>query len=763
MPFLRACAGRKQSSILCILFFSLFSWKCDRESVFQSQRSKMTLTELTVLVREGSRTFFQSDKRGGFLVGVVGPSKPAHFEWSVNGKTVVSEMGISVNGNRLDAASLDSALVSPDRVVQIYKDGTRIELAPLEGLEDDANGLALSVTRPTPAEIAFLPVGAPEYLPLRGKRPFITWRAKGGSYTLVAYAGPASTNSKTGLTVEGATSLKAILIALKHDPGPAFLEKTYRGIDTSVARRAERLENLVNRGYLRLSDRLMTTAIAWAKLSLDALLIEREQTFAVSSLPWNGSFDGRANLQSLNGLALATGEYEIAARLLRTWAETQDRGSARKTYGRIARLLHASPPVYDGVDVGGLFVRGLYDYVVATNDTALAEELYPSVRRSIEGMIRYNVGDDNLVRHGAGETWMNPDRFRTGTPPFSAVEVQTLWQFELEIGTFIAQLVGDSVAVKAWSQGAAQTSIRFAESFVDTGRRIVYDYLDGNGRGVDVLRPNGLLAIDGIDGELIQQALIRRSVGSLFYSRGVGTLAKGETGFQSSVDGVLPTNGAIATWLAGPFVYAVTRSDRPDLGYAVSRTLAQTAMEREMIGTLPSFFPAAADRLPESGGILQNASLQGMAEFVRSAYQDYLGIRVDVPSSVLRFEPKLPPAIESAEFTVYMGPSPIQGSYRREKDHVRFTLSLPDLPRPVLWRFTWMLDRGDAWIGSVRVRPGATVSMLAAPEGILAYEGEKELKLDEQWFVKGFSKKNDPPPLRLADFPVEVTEPRVPK
>jgi glycogen debranching enzyme len=723
----------------------------------------MTLGELTVVVREGSRTFFQSDKRGGFLVGAVGPSKAVHFEWSVNGKAVVSEIGISVNGKGLDAASLDSALVSPDRVVQVYKDGTRVELSPLEGLEADANGVALSVTRPAPADISLRAVAAQGYLSLRGKKQFIKWQEKGEGHTLVAYAGPGSTASKAGLTVEGATSLKAILITLKHDSGPELLERAYRGSDASVERRAQRMERLINRGYLRLSDRLMTTAIAWTKLSLDALLVERERTFAVSSLPWNGSFDGRANLQSLSGLALTSGEYENAAKLLRTWAETQDIGPSRKTYGRIARLLQASPPVYDGVDVGGLFVRGLYDYIVATNDTALAEELYPSVRRCIDGMIRYNVGDDNLVRHGAAETWMNPDRFRKGTPPFSAVEVQTLWQFEQEIGTFIAQLAGDSVAVKTWSQGAAQTSSRFTESFVDTGRRIVYDYLDGNGRGIDVLRPNGLLAIDGIDGELIQQALVRRSVGSLLYSRGGGTLAREETGFQPAANGVLPTNGAIATWLVGPFVYAVTRSDRPDLGYVVSRALAQTAMEREMIGTLPSFFPAAEDRLPESGVVIQNASLLGMAEFVRSVYQDYLGIRVDVPSSVLRFEPKLPPAIESAEFTVYMGPSPILGSYRREQDHARFTLSLPDLPRPVLWRFTWMLDRGDAWIGSVKVRPGSTVSIVAAPEGILAYEGEKELKLDEQWFVKGFSKKNDLPPLRLAEFPREVTEPLVAK
>ncbi|MCK7521545.1 MAG: hypothetical protein MZV64_29620 [Ignavibacteriales bacterium] len=39
-----------------------------------------------------------------------------------------------------------------------------------------------------------------------------------------------------------------------------------------------------------------------------------------------------------------------------------------------------------------------------------------------------------------------------------------------------------------------------------------------------------------------------------------------------------------------------------------------------------------------------------MAEFVRLVYQDYLGIRIDVPSAVVRFEPK-PPGIDSADVT----------------------------------------------------------------------------------------------------------------
>lgn len=291
------------------------------------------------------------------------------------------------------------------------------------------------------------------------------------------------------------------------------------------------------------------------------------------------------------------------------------------------------------------------------------------------------------------------------------------------------------------------------QAFIDTGRGIVYDYLDQKNNGVDIIRPNGLLALDGIEGERNQQALVERTVRRLLYVSGPGTLDQRERGFRTGLEGVPPTNGAIATWLTGPFVYAVSRYDRADLALAVVRNLATRTMEEGMVGALPAYLPAALGVDPTGQEKREDASLTGMSEFVRCVYQDLLGVRVDVPSSVIWSEPKLPPEIRDAEFTVFMGSHPVQGSYHRGNDHARMSLSLSDVPRPVKWRFIWMLDNGDAWLGSIIVRPSTAVTLIVAERGLMAYEGEREVRLEEQWAISRFSRKNEAPLLQLADPP----------
>jgi hypothetical protein len=126
---------------------------------------------------------------------------------------------------------------------------------------------------------------------------------------------------------------------------------------------------------------------------------------------------------------------------------------------------------------------------------------------------------------------------------------------------------------------------------------------------------------------------------------------------------------------------------------------------------------------------------------------------VDVPSSVIRFDPKLPPGVPDAEFTVTMGSHPVSGSYHREGEASRMMLSLSRYPRPVKWHFVWPFDGGDAWVGSIRVEPGTTVTIVASPKGILAYEGEHEVRLDEKWFIRGFARSRELAALHLAAPP----------
>jgi hypothetical protein len=673
--------------------------------------------------------------------------------WSIDAKPVVTGLAVSVDGQSLGGETLDSAQVLPDRIVQYHTGGIQVRIAPMESPALKGWGLAVSIKASKQSNIAIRVMTSQEFSPKDGDGDRIDWCGKGQQGTLTAYAGGSAVLLDGALEVNHSDSLTLLLIAAKNAPEDMRLLALYEDVPGSFQRRADRMEALLNKGYLRISDNLLTRAVAWSKLSLDALLVGGEDTLAVSSIPWDGSFDGRANLQSLPGLALVGGEYETAASILRRWAKSQDNQRTRRTYGRIAQKLHASSPVYDGVDVSGWFVRGIYDYAVATDDTLQTTDLYPVIRRTIEGLKRWNADKDNFLRHEAGETWMSPERFGASPGPYAAVEVQSLWQFQQVIGAYIAQLAGDTATAKTWARGSMETSIHFAETFIDTARGIVYDYLDRNSHGVDILRPNGLLALDGVDGERNQQVLVERTVGSLLYASGPGTLAQGEKGFRAGVDDSPPTNGAIATWLTGPFIYAVSRYDRLDLALTVVRNLARRAMEEGMVGALPAYLPAATEKEPLEQTKRQDASLTGMAELVRCVYQDFLGVRIDAPSSVIRFEPKLPPDILDAEFTVYMGPHPVQGSYHRERDHARMTLSLSDVPRPVKWRFIWILDNGDAQFGSVTVRPGTAVTVIIAARGMLAYEGEREVKLEEQWAVPRFSRRNEAHQLRLADLP----------
>jgi hypothetical protein len=176
-------------------------------------------------------------------------------------------------------------------------------------------------------------------------------------------------------------------------------------------------------------------------------------------------------------------------------------------------------------------------------------------------------------------------------------------------------------------------------------------------------------------------------------------------------------------------------------------------MEDGMVGALPAYLPVASGVNLTRQEKREDASLTGMSEFVRCVYQDFLGIRVDAPSSVIWCEPKLPPEIHDAEFTVFMGSHSVQGSYHRGNDHARMSLSLSDVPRPVRWRFIWMLDNGDAWLGSITVRPNTAVTLIVAERGVMAYEGEREVGLDEQWAISRLSRKNEALSLQLADLP----------
>ncbi len=744
MPLFGSVAA--QRAFLPLLVTILLLAGCAGDVGAPQPRIAFSLGELAVRAVDPPRSFFLSDRKGGYVIGRAGVRSPLVFSWSVDGRRVVSGIEIRVGERLLDQTLLREAVIRPDRVCLDFGEHGRVLTAPIEGLGAGTWGLAVTVETERDTVVTMRLRPGAEYTGIGNS---LSWRRRSGGRFLTFSGGTKASAVRGRLFFPGGVDHRGILLLGGTLPAPEQSAALLSRLPELFAGRAERMEELLERSYLRLSDSVMTKALAWMKLSVDAMIVERAETLAVASLPWDGSYDGRSNLQSLTGLALIPGAYATAASLLRNWGASQD-VAQRATFGRIASRLHGSPPEYRGVDVSAWFARGLYEYVVATNDTSPLATLFPVVRRSIEGLRRNNTTGRNLVVHRSDETWMGTRRFEGSPGPYSAVEVQPLWQYQQMIGGILAKLRGDDALATKWFKGAGNTATEFARAFIDTGTNVVYDYLDGRGRGVDRLRPNAMLALDGFDGERIRRDILRRSVEGLLYPQGPGTLVKTGNGFLPDPGGELwqSTNGPVVPWLVGPFTYGLTREDQQDLAYRVTRSLAERSLGWGMVGTIPEALSAGWGG--EGGNSIHGASLLGAAEFIRTMYQDYLGIRVDAVSSAIRCEPKLPEGIRSADFSVYMGPHVVHGSYQKNGLTGRMAISLSEVPRPVKWRFIWLFDNGDAWIGGIMLQPRTSATVVFAPDGMLVYQDGVERKPDEAWFIAGFARGDENGELLMA-------------
>jgi hypothetical protein len=163
--------------------------------------------------------------------------------------------------------------------------------------------------------------------------------------------------------------------------------------------------------------------------------------------------------------------------------------------------------------------------------------------------------------------------------------------------------------------------------------------------------------------------------------------------------------------------------------------MASLALGSGMAGTLPALF----DPLP--GG--QKASLTGMSEFIRSIYQDYFGVRVDMAAGTFVLQPRLPASLPVVQFTVFAGSAPIEVEYSRNKENTRVHLNAPVLPKEMKVNLLWTMENGDAWRGSFRLRGGVPVAILLGDDDAVIYEGESRGEFEGKRKLKGFSQRKD--------------------
>ena len=315
---------------------------------------------------------------------------------------------------------------------------------------------------------------------------------------------------------------------------------------------------------------------AWIRqlvLAADQFIVGRGagQT-VIAGYPWFGDW-GRDTMIALPGLTLATRRYDVAAGLLRTFAQYVSDGMLPNRFPDAG-----AAPEYNTVDATLWYFHALDRYTVATGELNLARELWPILEDIIGWHLRgtrYGIQADpadGLLRAGAPGvqlTWMDA---RVGgrviTPRHGKpVEINALWINALRVMERLADALS-MPAVHPYSALAAKAEASFDRFwFADGG--YLFDVIDSSAGNDAALRPNQLIALSlpygplsDAETRLRARSIVTACARQLLTSHGLRSLARADPEYAARFNGPAEARdaayhqGTVWGWLIGPFVDA---------------------------------------------------------------------------------------------------------------------------------------------------------------------------------------------------------------
>jgi len=331
-----------------------------------------------------------------------------------------------------------------------------------------------------------------------------------------------------------------------------------------------------------------TKAPGWIRqlrLAADQFIVERSDargcslgSTVIAGYPWFSDW-GRDTMIALPGLALATGRFEIAASILRTFARFVSEGMIPNRFPDAGEQ-----PEYNTVDATLWFFIAAHEYFRRQDDAALSAELYPIldgiVAAHVRGTrfgIRVDPKDGLLFsgEPGVQLTWMDA---KIGdwvvTPRIGkCVEINALWVNALLILRSIAESQGDRNRAAESAAMAARAAHSFNERFWHEAGGYLYDVIDGPegmtdgaGHRLDAsIRPNQLFAIS-LPHQLLPPdraaSVVAICARELWTPVGLRSLAPSDPAYAPRYEGgprerdAAYHQGTVWSWLLGPFALA---------------------------------------------------------------------------------------------------------------------------------------------------------------------------------------------------------------
>jgi len=329
-----------------------------------------------------------------------------------------------------------------------------------------------------------------------------------------------------------------------------FNDETDYDIDELIKKEIKRKKLLLN-SFFKINKLPEEDWIKWLVLSSDSHIIKRydDSTSIIAGYHWFGEW-GRDAFISLPGLCLATGRYNDAREIIKTFLYKTKNGLVPNYLG--------GNDAYNSIDASLWMINAIYKYYLKTDDIEFVMKIFDKLKSIIafymNGTDGVAMDRDFLLKHKGGLTWM--DAAVDGKPitprDGKAVEIQALWFNALKIMEFFCDKLNNKSG-ESYKKIAEEVKQQFIKKFWSG------NYLKDNVND-DTIRPNQLIALNlpfkMIDEE--KERIILETIKKfLLTDYGIRTLPKEHVNFHPNYVGNLQQrdkayhNGTIWPWLLG--------------------------------------------------------------------------------------------------------------------------------------------------------------------------------------------------------------------
>jgi glycogen debranching enzyme len=666
---------------------------------FAFKKNHITVDEMKVAVDGPSREIAYTNKEAGyFYTETNGMHRTGWQGWHIMSVKMLDDYRITMRGDTLKKET-SGAEAFPHQLVRQYPNGVTETITMLDSV--DALTIELRNLRATVVHFAPLFGGSPRFgdyivkwerkvllialkrhLHRTASENYPVWIGITSAPLITSVRADADTVA-AGLPFSPAELVshpwhdRTTFVLVAGDSAEQTVDLARRVAEnypSMISSRARRMERLLNSSFFRCNDRRFTLAVNWAKISVDALIMNQLKKGIFAGLPWFDNYWGRDSYISLPGATLVTGDFAEAKQILRSFAGWQDKDVNSPTYGRVPNIVTTTSIGYNTADGTPWFTIAAEEFIRTSGDTAYAREIYPAVNLAISAAIARRLDPHGFLTHADADSWMDAVGPNGPWSPRGdrANDIQMLWYRQLQAGADLAVIAGDRQNAEEWRRRADSLRMNFNKYFVNADSGLVYDHLNRDGSPDRQMRPNQIFTLGLVNDSLVRARIFRNITERLVYPYGVASLWQEDPNFHpwhhyepNYVQDAAYHNGVVWTWLAGPWIEAATGYGLSDLAYRVTQSMTAQILDRGAVGTISELLDAAprpGESEPRLSGTFSQA--WSLAEYLRTVYQGYLGIRVDAVDRKLFLSPHLPDQISEVECTIPVGSASVHAIIR---------------------------------------------------------------------------------------------------